>query len=146
MVIKTVQLNNYFVSTLSQDFSFFPLSHCRRDCERIQHELRSLYFCQLQETGTPVLQCEVIWATQISSRLQSKWNTFLFGYFKTLSIYVLPPESNPRPPSLQYIALRLSYSYQGCRQYLYLAIIEWDWVSRIWRIIRIEEGVIHGGE
>ena len=62
MVIKTVQLNNYFVSTLSQDFSFFPPSHCRRDCEGegIQHELsRSLYFCQLQETGTPVLQCVV---------------------------------------------------------------------------------------
>ena len=61
MVIKTVQLNNYFVSTLYQDFSFFPPSHCRRDCEGIQHELsRSLYFCQLQETGVPVLQCVVI--------------------------------------------------------------------------------------
>ena len=61
MVNKPVQLNNYFVSTLSQDFSFSPPSHCRRDCEGIQHELsRSLYFCQLQETGKPVLQCVVI--------------------------------------------------------------------------------------
>ena len=60
MANKTVQINNYFVSTLSQDFSFFPPSHCRRDCKGIQHELRSLYFCQLQETGTPVLQCVVI--------------------------------------------------------------------------------------
>ena len=61
MVNKTAQLNNYFVSTLSQDFSFFPPSHCRRDCEGIQHELsRSLYFCQLQETVVPVLRCVMI--------------------------------------------------------------------------------------
>ena len=39
MVNKTVQLNNYFVSTLSQGFSFFPPSHGRRDCEGIQYEV-----------------------------------------------------------------------------------------------------------
>ena len=46
---------------------------------------------------------------------------------------------------IEVILYRLSYSRQGCRQYLYLAIIEWDWVSRIWRIMQIEEGVIHQG-
>ena len=57
--------------------------------------------CHLLETGPPFVQCVVIWATQISSRLQGKWNTFLFGYFKTLIMArPRPRESNPRPPAL----------------------------------------------
>ena len=35
--------------------------------------------CLLLETGPPFFA--VIRATRISSRLQGKWNTFLFGYF-----------------------------------------------------------------
>ena len=51
MVNKTVQLNNYFVSTLSQGFSFFPPSHRRRDCEGIQYEVLIEVTVFLSATG-----------------------------------------------------------------------------------------------
>ena len=55
----------------------------------------SLCCCHLLETGPPFVQCVIIWPTQISSRLQGKWNTFLFDYFKTLS------NGPPTPPGIE---------------------------------------------
>ena len=55
----------------------------------------SLCCCHLLETGPPFVQCVIIWPTQISSRLQGKWNTFPFDYFKTLS------NGPPTPPGIE---------------------------------------------